>query len=245
MLIREMSRHTTFKFCLDPTVEQHQTLARHAGASRFAFNQSLHMVKTALTHRKSDHTIDVPWSGFDLINTFNAWKKTEDAGRVFTVDSEGTVETVVTGLAWRAEVCQQVFEEAAVDLGRGLKAWSDSSPGKGKGKRVGFPRFKKKGGAAPSFRLRNKHLKDRPPAIRIGYNNRVRAITLPGIGQIGVHDDTRRLRRMLAKGRAKICCHHLPPRRALVGIAKRGGRRPAPGPSAPCPPCGGRRVGRR
>ena len=33
---------------------------------------------------------------------------------------------VVTGLPWRAQVCQQVFEEAAVDCGRALGAWSDS-----------------------------------------------------------------------------------------------------------------------
>ena len=122
--------------------------------------------------------------------------KTEAAGRVFTVD---TVDTVVTGLAWR----DQVFEEAAVDLGKGLKAWSDSRSGKRKGKRVGFPRFKKKG-AVPSFRLRNKHPKDKPPAIRVGEGFRPRLITLPGIGQIGVHDDTRRLRRMLTNKRAKI-----------------------------------------
>ena len=56
----------------------------------------------------------------------------------------------------------------------------------------------------PSFRLRNKHPKGRPPAIRVGDNNRPRSVTLPGIGRIGVHDDTRRLRRMLANGRAKI-----------------------------------------
>jgi putative transposase len=36
MLTGEMSRHTTFKFCLDPAVEQRDVLARHAGASRFA-----------------------------------------------------------------------------------------------------------------------------------------------------------------------------------------------------------------
>jgi len=162
------------------------------------------MVKTALTHRRTDPTIGVPWTGFDLINTFNAWKKTEDAGRVFTVDAEGTVDTMVTGLAWRAEVCQQVFEEAAVDLGKGLRAWSDSRCGKRKSKRVGFPRFKKKTVAVPSFRLRNKHPKDKPPAIRVGDSNRPRSITLPGIGQIGVRDDTRRLRRILTKNRAKI-----------------------------------------
>jgi putative transposase len=204
MLTDEMARHTTFKFCLDPAVEQCQVLARHAGASRFAFNQCLRIVKAALTVRKSDPSTDVPWTGFDLINTFNAWKKTEDAGRVFAVDTEGSIDTVVTGLAWRAEVCQQVFEEAAVDLGKGLKAWSDSRCGKRKGKRVGFPRFKKKTGAAQSFRLRNRHRKDKPSAIRLGDDNRPRSITLPGIGQIGVHDDTRRLRRMLTKNRAKI-----------------------------------------
>lgn len=200
----EMSRHTTFRFCLDPTVEQRDVLARHAGASRYAFNQCLAMVKTALSRCRTDPDTEVPWSGFDLINAFNAWKKTEDAGRIFVVGVEDSVETVVTGLSWRAEVCQQVFEEAAVDLGKGLKAWSDSRCGKRRGKRVGFPRFKKKAAARPSFRLRNKHPKDRQPAIRVGENNRPRSITLPGIGQIAVHDDTRRLRRMLATGRAKI-----------------------------------------
>jgi putative transposase len=204
MLGSEMSRHTTFKFCLDPTVEQEQVLARHAGAARFAFNQCLHMVKTALTDRKSAPGTDVPWTGFDLINAFNGWKKSEDAGRVVAVDTNGVAELVVSGLPWRAEVCQQVFEEAAVDCGRALAAWSDSRAGKRKGKRVGFPRFKKKTGATPSFRLRDKRPKGRRSEIRIGDNNRARSITLPGIGQIGVHSDTRRLRRMLAKDRAKI-----------------------------------------
>jgi len=77
-----MSRHTTFRFCLDPTVEQREVLARHGGAARFGFNQCLRMVKTALTHCKTDPDTAVPWTGFDLINAFNAWKKTEDAGRV-------------------------------------------------------------------------------------------------------------------------------------------------------------------
>ncbi len=101
-------------------------------------------------------------------------------------------------------MCQQVFEEAAVDCGRALGAWSDSRSGKRKGQRVGFPRFKKRTRVVASFRLRNKHPKGRPPAIRIGDNDRPRSVTLPGIGQVAVFDDTRRLRRMLAKDRAKI-----------------------------------------
>ncbi len=175
------------------------------GAARFAFNQCLGMVKTALTQRKTDPGVDVPWTGFDLINAFNGWKKTDAAGRVFTVDAEGDAEVRVIGLVWRTQVCQQVFEEAAVDVGKALKAWSDSRSGERNGRRVGFPRFKKKTGVVASFRLRNKRTKGCPPAIRVGDNNRPRSLTLPGIGQFAVHDDTRRLRRMLAKDRAKIC----------------------------------------
>ena len=204
-LIAEMSRNTTFKFCLDPTVEQQELLARHAGAARFAFNQCLRMVKSALTQRHTRPDNDVPWTRFDLINAFNTWKKTSDAGRVFVVDTDGVSRIVVTGLAWRSEVCQQVFEEAAADLGKGLKSWSDSRAGKRKGRKVGFPRFKKKTGVVPSFRLRNNHPKARREVIRVGDTDSPRSITLPCIGQIGVHDDTRRLRRMLATGRAKIC----------------------------------------
>lgn len=210
-----MNRHTTFRFCLDPSVEQGEVLARHAGASRFAFNECLRIVKSALTRRKADAGVEVPWTGFDLINAFNAWKKTEAAGRVFTVDAAGSAEVVVTGLSWRREVCQQVFEEAAVDLGRGLKSWSDSRAGQRKGMRSGFPHFKKKYGEGASFRLRNKHPEGKPPAIRVGDKDRPRSVTLPGIGLIGVHDDTRRLRRMLAKGRAKVL---------FATINRRGGR---------------------
>ena len=199
-----MTRHTTFRFCMDPTAEQQRLLDRHAGASRFAFNQCLRMVKTALTARRTDADMEVPWSGFDLINAFNAWKKTQDAGRVFVIDAAGTADVVVTGLAWRGQVYQQVFEEAAVDCGRGLAAWSDSRAGRRKGPRIGFPRFKKKTRAMPSFRLRNKHPKGGKPAIRVGDLSRPRSVVLPGIGLVAIHDDTRRLRRMLAKNRAKI-----------------------------------------
>ena len=146
----------------------------------------------------------MPWTGFDLINAFNAWKRSEEAGRIFAVGNDGVVTALVTGLPWRTEVRQQVFEEAAVDLGKGLKAWSESQSGQRRGKRIGFPQFKKKTNTLPSFRLRNNRPKGQLPPIRVGECNRPRSITLPGIGQIGVFDDTRRLRRMLTNNRAKI-----------------------------------------
>jgi putative transposase len=44
-------RHTTFRFALAPTSGQATMLARHAGASRFAYNQSLRLVTDALAAR--------------------------------------------------------------------------------------------------------------------------------------------------------------------------------------------------
>ncbi|MFQ6396513.1 RNA-guided endonuclease InsQ/TnpB family protein [Nocardia sp. KC 131] len=210
-----MVRHTSFRFCLDPTVEQQVVLSRHAGAARFAFNQCLHTVKSALTARKTDASVVVPWSGFDLINHFNRWKKTEDAGRVFVVDQAGTVAVSVTGLVWRDRVSQQVFEEAAIDCGRALTGWAESRRGTRKGRRVGFPRFKKKTVAVRSFRLRNKHSRGKRPVIRVGGDDGPRSVTLPKVGTVKVHDDTRRLRRMLGTGSAKIL---------FATLGQRGGR---------------------
>ncbi|MEV6064096.1 RNA-guided endonuclease TnpB family protein [Nocardia asteroides] len=198
-----MTRHTTFRYCLDPTVEQRLTLARHAGASRFAYNQCLNLHLQARADKQRDTSTVVPWARFELINRFNAWKKSEDAGRVIAVDGGGSAEVVVTGLSWRSDVRQQVFEEAGADLATALKAWTDSRKHKRAGVSVGYPRFKKKNRSTPSFRLRNNCSKGARPPIRVG-DDSARTVTLPGIGTVRVHDDTRRLRRLLGGGRAKI-----------------------------------------
>jgi putative transposase len=217
-----MPRHTSFRFCLDPSVEQERVLSQHVGAARFAFNQALRLHKdayiaarcgqpTALEagsggdQPKNDGvpaTVWVPWSGFDLINAFNAWKRSEPAGRRFLVDAAGQARVQVTGLVWRDQVLAQVFEEAVVDLGRGLKAAAESLTGARKGPKVGFPRFKKKS-TGGSFRIRNKTREGRS-SIRVGDGERVRSVSLPKIGTLRVREDTRRLRRMIATGRARI-----------------------------------------
>ena len=119
-------RHTTFRFALDPTPVQAAMLVRHAGASRFAFNQCHRLVTDALTANRTDPHFRVPWSGFDLINAYNAWKGSEAAGRVFSVARDGATTKKVTGLAWRHDVSAQVFEEAAVDFGRALAAYGQA-----------------------------------------------------------------------------------------------------------------------
>jgi putative transposase len=189
-------RYTSFRFALAPTPAQAALLARHAGASRFAYNQCLRLVTDALSAKRLGREVRVPWSGFDLINAFNAWKKTEDAGRMFVVAPDGTVTKQVVGLEWRHEVAAQVLEEAAVDLSRALAVYTRAKNGERKG-RAGFPRRKRKGRCRDSFRLRNQT--DRRTgwaSVRVG-GTHARSVTLPRIGAIRVHDDTRRLRRLL------------------------------------------------
>ncbi|NNU27602.1 RNA-guided endonuclease InsQ/TnpB family protein [Isoptericola sediminis] len=198
-----MTRHTTFRFSLDPTVEQRGVLERHAGASRFAFNQCLRFVFDARRARERGEDVTVPRTGYDLITTFNAWKKSAAAGRVFSVAPVGTTQVTDTGLVWRREVYQQVFEEAAVDLGRGLAAWSASRRGERAGRKVGHPGFRKKATARHSFRVRNQFPRRGRPAIRVGETT-PRSVRLPGVGTLRVREDTRRLRRMLAKDRVRI-----------------------------------------
>ena len=85
-----------------------------------------------------------------------------------------------------------------MDLGRGLAAFSASRKGERRGKAARFPGFKNKSDARQSFRLRNKKHE-----VRVGEGD-ARSIRLPKLGVIAVRESTRKLRRMLKKGRAKI-----------------------------------------
>jgi putative transposase len=197
-----VARFTAFRFTLKPTAEQEAQLRRHAGAARFAYNQCLGLVKGRLDARRRDGSVSVPWTGFDLINAFNRWKRSADAGRVMVADAAGQTTVVTTGLRWRNEVSQQVFEEAAVDLGRGLAEFTAARKA-GKGRRVGFPRFKRKDPRVGSFRIRCRTAASGRTSIRMGEAG-PRSVTLPKIGTLAVWDDTRRLRRMLTGGRATL-----------------------------------------
>jgi putative transposase len=95
-----VERHTTFRFTVVTGAGLDEVFRRHAGARRFAYNQCLSMVKAALDRRNGGEVAKVPWSGFDLINAFNAWKVSPDAGRMIAIDSRGGAQMVATGLPW-------------------------------------------------------------------------------------------------------------------------------------------------
>jgi putative transposase len=78
---------------------------------------------------------------------------------------------------------------------RGRWHWQTSRAGNRQGRRVGFPRFAKKGRDRDRVTFTT-------GAIRVEPDRR--HVTLPRIGTVRVHENTRRLERLIAKARARI-----------------------------------------
>jgi putative transposase len=96
-------------------------------------------------------------------------------------------------LAWWGENSKCVYQESFRDLDRALKDFIKSKKGTRKGKRLGFPRFKKRGKCRDSFRFST-------GTIGCG---RV-SVTLPRLGVIRTHESARKLARRLENGTARI-----------------------------------------
>jgi putative transposase len=154
---------------LDPTPAQQRALASHAGAARFAWNWGL------AACRDRYEAEGKWWSGVDLHRLWNAAKKADPA------------------LAWWGENSKCVYQEAFRDLDRALREFVKSRNGKRKGRRLGFPRFKRRGKCRDSFRFST-------GAMRCSG----RTVTLPRLGMIATHESTRKLARRLANGTARI-----------------------------------------
>lgn len=120
------------KVALDPSPVQERLLLSHAGAARFAFNAGLAHVKDAL-----DAGAKPEWSYYALVRWWNANK---DA---LAVNADGT--------PWWAENSKEAANTGLRSLASALSNWSKSRRGDRKGRRMGFPRFKAKDRATPSF----------------------------------------------------------------------------------------------
>jgi putative transposase len=158
-----------YRFALEPSPAQERDLRSHAGASRFAWNWGLARVRER-------YAAEGTWySGIDLHKMWNAAKKADPA------------------LAWWSENSKWAYQEAFNDLHRALRDFDKSRKGLRKGKRLGFPKVKKRGKCKDSFRFGT-------GAIRcVGAT-----VTLPRLGAIRTHESTRKLARRLAAGTARI-----------------------------------------
>jgi putative transposase len=158
-----------YRFALEPTPAQERMLRSHAGASRFAWNW-------ALGRCKERYEAEGMWySGADLHKLWNAEKKADPA------------------LAWWGENSKCAYQEAFRDLDRALGDFIKSRKGERKGKRLGFPRFKRRGKCKDSFRFGTGVLRCAGSTV-----------TLPRLGTIRTYESTRKLARRVEAGAARI-----------------------------------------
>ena len=121
-----------FTFALDPTVEQKRQISRFFGARRFAFNWTLARIRTDLEHDHETGESSTPPSFYSLRKRWNAEKDT-----VCVNDTTGEV--------WWPEVAKEVFADGVRGATDAYWRWQKSRSGALKGRKVGFPRFKKRG----------------------------------------------------------------------------------------------------
>ena len=158
-----------YRFALDQTPAQERVLWSHAGAARFAWNWGL-------AKCRERYEAEGKWySAAELHKLWNAGKKTDPA------------------LAWWPENSKCAYQEAFRDLERALKDFVRSRKGQRRGRRLGFPRFKKRGKARDSFRFST-------GAIRCGQES----VTLPRVGEVRIHESGRKLARRLEDRSARI-----------------------------------------
>ena len=157
-----------YRFALDPTPGQERALRSHAGAARFAWNWGLAQCRERYARERKWY------SGAELHKLWNQVKKADPA------------------LGWWEQNSKCAYQESFRDLDGALRDFTKSRKDERKGRRLGFPRFKKKGRCRDSFRLTG--------AVRCGRGT----VTLPRLGAVKTHESTRKLARRLENGTARI-----------------------------------------
>jgi len=171
-----------FQFALDPTAEQAACVHRQFGGRRKARNWAVATLKADLARYHATGEASAKPSLPGLRKRWNQVKDTE------CVDRE-------TGQVWWPLISKEAFADG---IKAGVDAywnWQASRAGNRAGRRVGFPRFAKKGRDRDRVTFTT-------GAIRVEPGRR--HVTLPRIGTVRTCENTRRLERLIAAGRARI-----------------------------------------
>ncbi len=158
-----------YRYALDPTPAQERRLRSHVGAARYAWNWGLARMKARYAAEKK-------------------WYSAEDLHRLWNAEKKRNPE-----LAWWSENSKCVYQEAFRNLDRALEDFSKSKKGLRKGRRLGFPRSKKKGRCRDSCRFST-------GVMRCSGST----VTLPRLGTIRTHESTEALAGKIAEGKARI-----------------------------------------
>jgi putative transposase len=171
-----------FCFALDPTPAQAACLRRQFGGRRYARNWAVRTLKEDLDryHATGEDTEKPSLAGLR-----KRWNQVKDAECTDTATED----------VWWPHISKEAFADGINGAVDGYWAWQASRSGKRAGRKAGFPRFARKGRDRDRVTFTT-------GAIRIEPNRR--HVTLPRIGAVRVHQNTRRLERLLAKGRARI-----------------------------------------
>jgi putative transposase len=164
-----------YKFALDATPRQQGSLASHTGAARFAYNWGLDLVTTRLDQRKTDPSVRVPWTLWEL-----RWEWNRAKPQV---------------APWWQQNSKESYNSGLDSLARALRNWSDSRNGRRKGRPMGFPRRKTKRRSRAACRFTT-------GAIRVLPDRK--HVQLPRIGVVKTHESTRKLARRLEQSTARI-----------------------------------------
>jgi putative transposase len=171
-----------FCFALDLTADQSRIVARHFGARRKAYNWALGRIRADLEAYRRDGVVSAPPSLYGLRKAWNQAKEAE------CVSAD-------TGEVWWPEVSKEAFADGVRGAVDGYWRWQKSRAGEIKGRRVGFPRFKKKGRDQDRYTITT-------GTMRLEADRR--HLSLPRLGPVRTWENTKKLQRLIVKGRARI-----------------------------------------
>ena len=173
-----------YRFALKPTATQERKLRQHTGGARFVYNHLISQWRDDIHTRTEEKERGVPDS-----------ELTPFTFKISTYDMRNYWNRTKRECApWYSEVSKEIGEDAARRAHDSIENWLDSKSGKRKGRRMGFPRFHKRG--------RHESCTFWTNPIRV--NSDRHSVTLPKIGTIKTHENTRKLQRKIVKGTARI-----------------------------------------
>jgi putative transposase len=172
----------TFRFTLDPTEDQAAALARHFGARRKAYNWTVATLKADIEAWQASGIEAAKPSLRVLRKRWNAVK-------------DDVCVNAGTGAVWWPECSKEAYADGIRGAVAAYWNWQTSRAGTHAGKRVGFPRFKRKGRDADRVCFTTGAMRVEPDR---------RHLTLPVIGTVRTHENTRRIERLIRKGRARV-----------------------------------------